>query len=292
MFKKIITFLNQPYPLEQDLKRDIITILAFGIFIPLFIILFIWNDYRGWIDLALIAGFGCITMVVMALNMLLLPPILPAFFKEEKWTVLKEICIHLWIIFLIGLGNLLYGNWGGAISFSWDAIVQVQFITLMVGAFPVTVMVLMKQNRLLKQYVAEAGEINTTLPPHTEKTRSAAPEETAILLTSENEREQLRCFPDQLMVIKAVDNYVEVCLREPSGIRTHLLRNTLKTIEGYLEHYPQLFRCHRSFLINLAKITKISGNSQGYRVSVDGISDTIPVARTNSRQFKERMAAL
>lgn len=50
------------------------------------------------------------------------------------------------------------------------------------------------------------------------------------------------------------------------------------------------FRCHRSFIINLHHIEKIEPTERAYLVKMNGHDTLIPVARSNSNQFKKVMS--
>jgi len=50
------------------------------------------------------------------------------------------------------------------------------------------------------------------------------------------------------------------------------------------------FRCHRSFIINLHHIEKIEPTERAYLVKMHGHETLIPVARSNSNQFKKVMS--
>lgn len=58
-----------------------------------------------------------------------------------------------------------------------------------------------------------------------------------------------------------------------------MLRSTLRRMEDALASWPQFFRCHRTYLVNLDKVAHVSGNAQGYRLHLEGLDDTIPVSR-------------
>ena len=66
-----------------------------------------------------------------------------------------------------------------------------------------------------------------------------------------------------------------------------LLRMTMKQAEEVTGGSPLVAKCHRAFLVNLRKVVKVSGNSQGYRLLLEGYPEEIPVSRAYSKQVKE-----
>ena len=71
-----------------------------------------------------------------------------------------------------------------------------------------------------------------------------------------------------------------------------LLRMTMKQAEEVTGGSPLVVKCHRAFLVNLRKVVKVSGNSQGYRLLLEGCPEEIPVSRAYSKQVKELMETI
>ena len=117
MKQKTINFLTQPFPFVSEAGRKWRIILGFGLFVMLFIVFFN-GDAEGVDHPLVILGFGLITMSAMVINRFLLPWMIPRLFVEERWTVIREIVFHLWTLFLIAFGNLLFANWGGYFDFT------------------------------------------------------------------------------------------------------------------------------------------------------------------------------
>lgn len=219
MVQNIKKFLEQPFPHDPDTKRKWKTIFGFGVFVVVFIKLFNLDDTSGIDNIFIVLGFGLITFFLMTINWIFLPLLMPRFFHEDNWYVLKEIFFHMWNIFLIGLGNLLYGYIGGYLKINLSTIIRVQIGTIMVGIFPVTFIVLLKQIRLLKKYMNGAKELNRTIQSQdflmeTEKTLNQP-----IFLSAESGRDQIQIRLSDLLFVKSVDNYVEVYWDAAQGIK-------------------------------------------------------------------------
>jgi DNA-binding LytR/AlgR family response regulator len=50
-------------------------------------------------------------------------------------------------------------------------------------------------------------------------------------------------------------------------------------VEEALAPYPQFFRCHRAYIVNLAAVEHVSGNAQGYKLHLKDVAELIPVSR-------------
>jgi DNA-binding LytR/AlgR family response regulator len=93
-----------------------------------------------------------------------------------------------------------------------------------------------------------------------------------------------------LVCIESEGNYVNTWYLEEGKIVRLLIRNTIKEIEKQIEDAPSLFKCHRAFIVNLAYIENVSGNSQGYRLKIKYLEQDIPVARNYSKSFREAIS--
>ena len=55
---------------------------------------------------ALFIGYGLVTGLAIVLNGLLLPRLAPRFFREENWSLGRQILWMGWVTLIIGLGSL------------------------------------------------------------------------------------------------------------------------------------------------------------------------------------------
>nr|WP_068887089.1 LytTR family DNA-binding domain-containing protein [Pedobacter panaciterrae] len=94
--------------------------------------------------------------------------------------------------------------------------------------------------------------------------------------------------PVHFLFAKAEGNYIELAIKTPEGIKRELKRISLKQFELQLVNFPYLFRCHRAFLLNMRQIENISGNSQGYIISLFCTEEKIPVSRAKIESFDVR----
>ena len=83
------------------------------------------------------------------------------------------------------------------------------------------------------------------------------------------------------------DNYVKIFYEQDGVVRNSMIRTTAKNIEDDLE--GQITRCHRSYLINIAKVKFFNNDRDNLYVILDqeGINP-IPV----SRSYRDSIAAL
>lgn len=284
--QKILNWLNQPYPCEKNWPRTLRTALWAGAFVSLFLFFLkpfgtqIDEGYE-WIYLKICVCFGLVTAaVILIVNALSL--ILPAIFNEEKWRVWKEILFNVFFIVLIGLGNLLLAHLTINIPLDAESFLAWQGMTFAVGIFPALIGAFLTQMKLNRKYAAEAAQLSRQVQPH-------EPSHQIVTLAGDNLNETLRLGAHQIACISAADNYVQVFFFENEALKSRMLRATLKKMEDALAACPQFFRCHRTYIVNLEKVEKVSGNAQGYRLHLAGVEATVPVSRNLNEAIQEKL---
>lgn len=291
--------LNQPYPCEDLVRRRWVKALWIGLFVGLFLLIFqpfglaIWETpYKT----AKILGFGVISFLVTALIGTLLPVLFPKQFSNERWTVWKEI---LWLtthISLIGLVNYFYlrGLLGDSI-YAPDLFGMI-IVTFVIGIFPSTASVVVNYIIKLRKYSESARAL--TVREHPEmSTPVAADPPLSITLTAENEKDRLSVPAADLLYIESSDNYSTVVYLNNGQPARTLLRSSLSRLEGQLVSAPAtghapLVRCHRSYMVNLEKVEKVTGNAQGYKLHLHDGQFQIPVARKYNDTLVAQLKAL
>lgn len=285
--QKILNWLNQPYPFEKRWPQTLRMALWGGAFVMLF--LFFLKPFgtqiregAEWIYLKYCALFGLVTTaVILIVNAFGL--LLPAIFNEEKWRVWKEIVYNVIFVALIGFGNFFLAHWLWNKPLDASSFWAWQGMTFAVGIFPSLIGAFLTQMKLHKKYAAEAAQLSQQVHPHTDFSSQI------ITLTGENQNETLRLDAHQIAYLSAADNYVQVFFFENRALKSRMLRATLKKMEDALAACPQFFRCHRTYIVNLEKVEKVSGNAQGYRLHLAGVEATVPVSRNLNEAIQEKL---
>ncbi len=285
----MIKLFSSPYPYSPNNTKRLRKATFMGVFVFLFLLGFQpfgLNEYTGGI-VKLTLGYGLTCFIVMVILNMAIPTIFNNYFSEEKWTVGKQISWSLINVSFIGLANLLYSNFVGIANFSIISLVSFEVYTIAIAIFPLLLFVITNYKRLSSKFEKSAELINSSIQQvqasiKTNKTN-------LITIDSENISESLSLRVDDLIYIQSSDNYITVYFFHDDKIRSMVLRNTLKSVALQLEKYSNLFRCHKSFLINLNKVNHISGNAQGYKLHVQYIDEIIPVSRSHNKTIKNKL---
>ena len=293
MLSAIWRFLKQPNPIEINPRKDLKISFLVGLFVFLFLMIFQpfgLSQIEPRLRYLLITGFGVVCFLVLLFDLLLIPSVLKKVFNEETWTVYKRILWHLWIIFSIGLGNYLFACLFNVFfnfyRLGFDLFLSFQLITFLTALLPIFFFDILNQNYLLKKNLKTAQEISARLRNSEPFPVDLSGFDQKIVFLSENERERYEFQASHLLCISSEGNYVEVYAQDEM-MKNVLIRNSLKRVEDQLRDYPFLFRCHRAYIVNIKKITKATGNAQGFKLTLEGLEKRIPVSRGYTKQFKE-----
>lgn len=297
MTGRVRALLQSPYPLDSTRLSLLLYGLGSGLFVTLFFFLF---EPFGFSLLppaprrALYVGYGAVTALAIVANGLLLPLLLPRLFREERWSLLRQILWMGWVTLTIGLGA--YALSGAVCArFSlpahWVRPRTIVLDTFVIAVFPIVVISLANSARLLRRNLRVVGEANQRLEGSSPQGTAKPGAPTRLELVAGNGRDVLRLDLADLLFIQAEENYIRVHAR--SGKPLPLLRSSLAGIERQLRpYYPRLFRCHRACIVHAAQIVRVEGNAQGLRLTLKDTPETVPVARRYVPEFRRLIRGL
>ncbi len=282
----LLYWLKRPYYLNPSTRYRLFISLGMG----LFIFLFLYNFRPFKMDTVdnnifyYTLGFGSITTVSLLIVLFIFPLIIPSFFNENKWTVVKQAVLIIAIILIISSANWFYnslvqkGGDEGILTFS-----SLLYKTFSIGFFPVFIVLFFDEFFSRKKREKIASIINTKELKHPVKLKKV----NTIKIGNKNSFLELNI--DCLLYISSQANYASFFVLEDKNIKELVLRSTLQSIENQLNTCANIYRCHKSYIINASFFNKISGNARGYQLKSSFLDFLIPV----SRDFpKERLQNL
>jgi LytTr DNA-binding domain len=281
----VLKILQQPYPFgEKSNIRLLIQSIGEGTFIALFLIFFQpfgvseWQDpNKNWY----LACYGLITTLCGIILRFVVFKTFPKYHSEATWNIGKEILSIMMLILMIAVGNVVYSNFvfnleNGISSFFWMLLV-----VMIIGVFPATFGVMLN-------YIVQLKKYNQPIVVH--HSQVVENQEISVLknikLIAENEKDSIELSPESLYFIESSDNYSTVYFEKdgtPTAGKLHkeLLRSSLTRLESQI-FAENIVRCHRSFIVNLDKVEKVTGNAQGYKLHLKSPELLVPVARKYS----------
>jgi DNA-binding LytR/AlgR family response regulator len=124
--------------------------------------------------------------------------------------------------------------------------------------------------------------------PPSERSDNSNPEAPAVhtpvdndllVLTAENGKDTLQLTRTGLLAIESSDNYCTVFYMKNGQLAKELIRSSLSRLEHQLGEGTPFARCHRSYVVNLDRVERVSGNAQGYKLHLLNGQVVVPVAR-------------
>lgn len=270
----MIEFLKKPYPAHTLSMSNLYLALGAGLFIGLFLVFFQpfgLDEVVGKYKELKIFGFGVVTFIGVAFFHLILPRLLPSLTDDKTWTVGKEILYLNALLLTIALLNSLYNPiLSDSNTLNFSSFLGMCFNTFSLGIIPSAFFVALDHNRLLRKHIEASESINLAQKTSTPK----ATEE--ILIKADNKDFSIN--PSTFLYAETVGNYVNVFWFEKETLNKELYRSTLKNLEENLK-VASIIRCHRSFMVNLKQVNEITGNAQGFKLSLKYSEEIIPVSR-------------
>ena len=274
-------WLSNPYGLCEDSKIKFI----YSVVNPLFIAVFLW--FFGPFGLALfpdeeklklilwyciVSGGITIVHIYLIQNIVLVRP-----------TYGTTILWMTWILSVCGLGNFIVWemlmNNGSLI---WILLPKMIVQTYLVGTLSNIFVILLYEKQFLKKRIRFINQVNVDIL----KFQSNNSGRILITITSSNLNEAITMEADSLLYITSEDNYAEITWFKEGQIKRNLIRKTLSDLEKELKNQSGHFeRCHNGYIVNINRIKSVSGNSGGYRISIDGTDKQIPVSRKYREGF-------
>ncbi|MEM1215894.1 MAG: LytTR family DNA-binding domain-containing protein [Bacteroidota bacterium] len=282
-------WLRQPFPYDESWRCHFRNGYMVGLFVTFFLYFFrpfgLANGQEAFGTLWLFQQclyFGITTtFTTWAFGGFTL--LFPKFFNEEDWVIGREIILNLGIILSITAANIALGLYLYNNPFNVLVVLISFWNTVLIGLFPILFGVYRKHQKWQKRYATAAASASTQL-------QKTAPENgTPLVLSGENQQEEVTFLANELLYVAAADNYVKLHLWQDDQLRTPLLRSSLKATAEQLTDHAQFFRCHRTYLVNLRQVVNITGNAQGYKLHFAQTEQLVPVSRKLNQEITERL---
>jgi len=183
------------------------------------------------------------------------------------------------MIIPIAVLNWLYAN---SIQMPIDlnfSLLQFISITFAVGFFPSIFLVFYLEQRLRRKNLQLSKRANLQLELHS-KNNSEIEE-----LSFYSQNPPINIKFDDFLCVKSMGNYVTLYFLEDSQLKKEIIRLTMKKIEENLLDNKNIFRCHKSYFVNLNKVVTTSGNARALYLHFNELDFQIPVSRNFSKDI-------
>ncbi|RPG38682.1 MAG: DNA-binding response regulator [Muricauda sp. TMED12] len=281
-----MNLLFRKFPIEISWKKDLAIVGLVTVFPPMFILLFqpfgidIGTEGISFQKLIIVIGYGLISGLLTTIVCVFLPFYVPKVFENFK--VWSAFLFYLAFILLLSSANFLYNVlWDDVSGFPLDRFFIMTRRTILIAAIPLSLAIYIAQQSRLKSNLASASRLNqnnTLSDSHTECT-----------IISDNGKEVIKVSPQSFLYVVNADNYAWIHFTLNQNPHRVLIRGSLKKIQEQLKEMNCCFRCHRSYIVNMDKVVKATGDSRGLELALEGVDTVIPVSRRYIGQIMESL---
>lgn len=180
-------------------------------------------------------------------------------------------------VLVAAIVNLVNVSLHDYLSFTWYEYWETYKYGFGVLALPYSIALLWFQSRVPAPRPA-------AIPVATPETKESA----HLLIRDEYDKLALSLLPENLLMVKAEDNYVQVFYRNGQGVKKELVRSSLKKLEPQLAGFG-ITRAHRSFMVNVSNVLLFKKNAKGHYLVISGMDDQpVPISASYLPQFQQK----
>lgn len=291
--KSVSAYFQESFPFYLDSDRKNVLLAFFQcLFILGFMSLFFPQPGHNFIIMLIIVS---VVFTVMCTSIIALPKFLPNWFHSENWNIGKHIFFCLIQCIIISLITpLLIHNLNGFMSQHniWFTMYAFSIGTLIYGGMSILLVTIILRNIMLKKSLSNAMQANAELAKIYDLKHPAPSAEHAHHITLRSDTsETIDLRLTDLVYIESSHNYSTVFWKTETGLEKKILRIYLKNLEVQLNN-SFIIRCHRSYIVNINAITHVTGNTNGYKLSLEGTEMTIPVSRAKGTEVIEKISQI
>lgn len=266
----LFSLLNHPFPEAQGFSSHVKNLALVSLFVAFFLYTLqpFQLDQAEGMQLRLSIYFGLITFSASIAYDFFISRIIRIQRKGPEYTLFKWIKITLGLIVFIGVCNYLFMY--SIYDLPLKGILSMVLSTLLIGVFPLVFIGAISMLRKEKEFKGIADEINST--------KNEMSKETI-------EKQAFGISSDQILYFESLQNYVNLYHLMDGKVVKLTQRATLKSCEQMVLD-TSLVKCHRSYIVNRAKVVNVAGNAQGLKLSFNGTEEVVPVSRNYISIFK------
>jgi len=236
---------------------------------------------------------GLLTFIVLFPAVVVTPRIFPEVFDPSAWTFGKHLVFNAGLLVVIGavITTTLYMRGSYPFFTFSQALAHVYSDVFVYGIIPNIIIALLMKNGMLKENLRNALKATHELVKiQSLKIKDDHAPENSVTVHSDTSETMKIHLPD-LLFAESSDNYVTFFWRKNGVTGKKIMRMNLKSVENQLNNSFAV-RCHRSYVVNIYCIESISGNTNGYKLTLMGGDFSIPVSRSKGKEVIEKIGQI
>ena len=281
----LLTKLKQAYPLPVGGRSAVISITLVVVVVTLIFLLFSpsglqpLNDENEFL-LVVLCGVGA--WIAGLIYRVFITGLINKSIRESSWIAGYQILYE--IVYLMWIATAVFGvaYYLGAVQLALYEFLLFQLLTGVLGAIPLAIKILVRQNQLLKKNLSSLQLAMQAAQQESETKQTATKEESVVITAITQDSFDLKV--DDCLFIEAQQSYSEIFYLNQGQVESYLIRQNIGKLEEQLSE-TQIKRVHRSYLVNVNCVKSVSGNAQGYQLEISKGKTKIPLSRAKAKQI-------
>lgn len=278
-------WLEKPFPFYENYQQKIFIPVFFTLAVILGLILLNYSNNKNIFiqNTISILEYGVVIIVISLFFSLILPELFPKLFDSENWNIKKTLIFITASIIGIGFTVGIFAFYKEQPQTTMSLFMTKIFIrSIVLSILPIIILIFIAERYLFKKNHMAALEMvaNFRMANKSESTKTE-------FTFAENTKDKITINENNLYFIKAEANYSLLHFNKNNTLEKQLIRSSLKNIEKILSISDTFIRCHKSYIVNLNKVIKVTGNAKGYVFYLSENNFKIPVSRNISKSILE-----
>ncbi len=272
-----MSYLNKKVP-QNTLKVN--AWVAFFLGFSVFLILAVFQpfgtyNFQDSAKTLLLSGYGFVIGVTYFIFANGLPFVFSKIYKKENWTFSKEIIHVVVIFFLVVVATYIYRNVAIGMTYHIKDFLIYSGMAFAIAVFPLSLVFVVRMMQLKNKpiIIYQTAEVQQNI---------------FISVEGENKNEKIKFAKEELLFIKASENYVIIHLDKNGKVSKHMLRSSLSKLAEQIKD-QDILQVHRSYLVNFENVLALSGKSPNYVLELKNLKEEIPISRTKVKMLREKM---
>jgi hypothetical protein len=206
----------------------------------------------------------------------------------DDWKIKNECILVFFLVLFTGITQFLIRDviYNNPMNWSWRYFREEISNSFIAGIFLAPIIISINLNRQQLKNSQKADRISSAITNTKELQNN-----TSVTIETEVKSEKFVFESHSFIYAKAEGNYAEIFLKKEEKVHKLIKRIPIKNLEMQLSTFPFIIKTHRSVLLNLNYIEKVTGNAQGYKVQLKDSPDTVPVSRNFIQSFDSATAS-
>lgn len=269
MFSK---FLKKEYYFPRAFRSRIIIATGYGFTILLLLLLFTpfgMQNIQTFPERLIVGlGYSLIAFLVWVGGLSGL-----AVLKINKMRLFHILLFIIAVQFIIGSFSTIYNNIIFRNPYYFEFFRDLQIAVYVTGIIPTMMLLLFLETTFYEHLFTQSERDNTQVAGNNNRTQ--------ITIEDENPNKNIRLFPDEIVCVSSMDNYIKIKVQHNGEKKKPvILRSTLKKVERNISESDALIRCHKSYIVNLQWVKEISGNALAKKCVMHIGDNIIPISRS------------